>query len=231
MSNDGINVANPLSYVTTDIDGETRSQTPCAGADEHLANTNMPPVVANPISDITMENFPDSRNVDISNVFDDPDDDNENIEVSLLSNSNPSLVSATLQENTISLTRLLSTGGVATITLQAISAEDTITTSFTVTCTAQDLPPVVANQLEPVVFTTFPQTLIFDLEGVFDDPDNNNLLMEYEAEADGDYVTAYVDDEDMLVIVRNTPNEFTVHGTMPTANSQLTRLAAKKPTN
>ncbi len=209
MSNDGINVANPLSYVTTDIDGETRSQTPCAGADEHLANTNMPPVVANPISDITMENFPDSRNVDISNVFDDPDDDNENIEVSLLSNSNPSLVSATLQENTISLTRLLSTGGVATITLQAISAEDTITTSFTVTCTAQDLPPVVANQLEPVVFTTFPQTLTFDLEGVFDDPDNNNLLMEYEAEADGDYVTAYVDDEDMLVIVRNTPNEFT----------------------
>ena len=209
MSNDGINVANQLSYVTTDIDGETRSQTPCAGADEHFADTNQPPIVLNPISDITMENFPDSRNVDISNVFDDPDDENENIEVSLLSNSNPSLVSATLDENTISLTRLLSTGGAATITLQAISAEDTITTSFSVTCIAQDLPPVVANPLGSVVFTTFPQTLSFDLEGVFDDPDNNNLFMEYEAEADGDFVTAYVDYDDMLVIVRNTPNEFT----------------------
>ena len=209
MSSEGITVANPLSYVTTDIDGETRSQTPCAGADEHLANTNMPPVVANPISDITMENFPDNTSVNISNVFDDPDDDNENIEVSLLSNSNSTLVNATLQDNTISLTRLLSTGGVATITLQAISGEDTITTSFAVTCIAQDLPPVVANQLDPVVFTTFPQTLTFDLEGVFDDPDNNNLFMEYEAEAEGDYVTAYVNDEDMLVIVRNTPDEFT----------------------
>ena len=209
MSSDGINVANPLSYVTTDIDGETRTQTPCAGADEHFANTNMPPVVANPISDITMENFPDSRDVDISQVFDDPDDDNENIVVSLLSNSNPSLVSATLQNNTVSLERLLSSAGVATITLQAISGEDTITTSFSVTCVAQDLPPVVVNQLGPVVFTTFPQTLSFDLDGVFDDPDNNNLFMEYEAEAVGDYVTAYVDDEDMLVIVRNTANEFT----------------------
>lgn len=209
MSSDGINVANPLSYVTTDIDGETRSQTPCAGADEHFANTNQPPIVLNPISDITMENFPDSRDVDISQVFDDPDDDNENIEISLLSNSNPTLVSATLDENTISLTRLLSTGGVATISLQAISAEDTITTSFSVTCVAQDLPPVVVNPIGPVVFSTFPQTLTFDLEGVFDDPDNNNLFMEYEAEADGEYVTAYVDYDDMLVIVRNTPNEFT----------------------
>ena len=209
MSSEGITVANPLSYVTTDIDGETRSQTPCAGADEHFSDTNQPPIVLNPISDITMENFPDSRTIDISNVFDDPDDENENIEVSILTNSNPTLVSATLENNTISLERLLSTGGVATITLQAISTEDTITTSFAVTCVAQDLPPVVANQLDPVVFTTFPQTLTFDLEGVFDDPDNNNLFMEYEAEADGDYVTAYVDYDDTLVIVRNTPNEVT----------------------
>ena len=39
-SADGITVANPLSYVTTDIDGQNRSATaPCAGADELASGT------------------------------------------------------------------------------------------------------------------------------------------------------------------------------------------------
>ena len=49
---DGLLVANPLSYVTHDIDGNSRSNTPCAGADEYT-NTNMPPVVAQQSSAIT----------------------------------------------------------------------------------------------------------------------------------------------------------------------------------
>ena len=208
MSNDSLLVAHPLSYVTVDIDGDNRSETPCAGADEYMENVNMPPVVLNPINDITLDTFPDSRNVDISLVFDDPDDDNDSIQVVIFSNSNPSLVSATLTNDTLSLVRIISTGGVSVITLQAISAGDTVQTSFSVTCVAQDLPPVVVEPLDTVVFTTYPQTLSFDLEGVFDDPDNNNLFMEYEADAVGEHVTAYVDDDDMLVIVRNTPNAF-----------------------
>ena len=34
-SPEGLIVANPLAYATTDIDGESRSNTPCAGADEY----------------------------------------------------------------------------------------------------------------------------------------------------------------------------------------------------
>ena len=34
-SPEGLTVAHPLDYVTTDIDGEVRSNTPCAGADEY----------------------------------------------------------------------------------------------------------------------------------------------------------------------------------------------------
>ena len=108
---EGLTVANPLSYVTTDIDGEARSETPCAGADEMVVE--------------------------------------------------------------------------------------------------QDLPPVVANPIAPVVFTAFPQTLSFDLEGVFDDPDNDNSLMEYEATARGTAVSVNIDDSGFLVIVRNTADTFT----------------------
>ncbi len=205
---EGLAIANPLTYVTTDIDGEVRSETPCAGADELVAGQNLPPVVANPIANVTFEEFPADQDIDISQVFDDPDDDNENIIVTLVSNSNPDLVSAVLQNDTVSLVRLLSTGGTAVITLKALSAGDSVETSFSVTCVAEDLPPVVVNPLDPVIFTTFPQTLSFDLEGVFDDPDNNNLFIGYEAEAVGEAVNAYVNDEDMLVIVRRTANAF-----------------------
>ena len=208
-SSEGLAVANPLAYVATDIDGEARSETPCAGADELVAGQNLPPVVANPIANVTFETFPANQDIDVSEVFDDPDDDNENIEITLVSNSNPNLVSAALQNDTITLVRLLSTGGTAVITLKAMSAGDSVETSFSVTCVAQDLPPVVVEPLDPVVFTAFPQTLSFDLEGVFDDPDNNNLFIEYEAEALGEAVNAYVNDEDMLVIVRRTANAFT----------------------
>ena len=200
----GLTVVNPLAYVTTDIDGEERSETPCAGADELVEGQNLPPVVANPIADITFETYPASQEIDITGVFEDPDDDNESIEVEIASNSNPDLVSAELTENIITVERLLTTGGNATITLLAISDGDSVQTSFTVTCIAQDLPPVVAEAIEEIVFTTFPQTLTFDLSDVFDDPDNNNLFMEYDVESLNEEVTAYIDDDDFLVVIRKS---------------------------
>ena len=157
---------------------------------------------------MTLDTFPALLKVDISQVFDDPDDDNDSIMVSVLSSSNPNLVSAVLTGDTLMLVRLASTGGTSVVTLQAVSHGDTVLTSFSVVCVAQDLPPVVVSPLAPIVFTAFPQTLSFDLDGVFDDPDNNNLFMMYDAEAVLDEVTAYVDDEDNLVVVRNTANAF-----------------------
>lgn len=231
---DSLMVAHPLDYVAEDIDGQLRSATPCAGADEFLVNANLPPVVANPINDVTFDSFPALLNVDVSQVFDDPDDDNDSIMVSVLSSSNPNLVSAVLTGDTLMLVRLASTGGTSVVTLQAVSHGDTILTSFSVVCVAQDLPPVVVSPLAPIVFTAFPQTLSFDLDGVFDDPDNNNLFMMYDAEAVLDEVTAYVDDEDNLVVVRNSANAFmdtvivtaTSHGKMvemrvPVSGSQV----------
>lgn len=75
-SSDGLTVAHPLGYVTTDIDGETRSATPCAGADEYESGTNLPPVVANPLAPIHFTDYPQSFSFDISECFDDPDNNN-----------------------------------------------------------------------------------------------------------------------------------------------------------
>lgn len=204
----GLTVANPLSYVTTDIDGDTRSNTPCAGADEYASGTNLPPVVANPISNITFETYPASQTVDLTNTFNDPDDPNTGIVITVASNSNPSLVSTSLNNKILTVTRLVATGGTSTITLNAESAGQSVQTSFSVECVAEDLPPVVANQLAPISFTSYPQTLNFDLSNTFDDPDNNNDFIEITVQSCPTEITATIDDDDILHVSRNTANAF-----------------------
>ena len=209
-SADGITVANPLSYVPTDIDGQTRSATaPCAGADEFTSGTNLPPVVANPISNITFESYPASQTVDLTNTFNDPDDPNENIVITVASNSNPSLISTALNNRTLTVTRLVATGGTATITLNAESGGQSVQTSFSVECVAEDLPPVVANQLAPINFTEYPQTLNFDLSNTFDDPDNNNDFIVITVQSCPSEINANIDDDDRLTVSRNTASAFT----------------------
>jgi len=90
----GLTVANPLSYVPTDIDGDSRSNTPCAGADEYATGTNLPPVVANQLAPINFTEYPQTLHFDLSNVFDDPDNNNEFIEITV--QSCPSEISATI---------------------------------------------------------------------------------------------------------------------------------------
>lgn len=206
----GLTVANPLSYVPTDIDGQSRSTTaPCAGADEFASGTNLPPVVQNPVSNITFNTYPASQTVDLNNSFNDPDDPNENIVITIASNSNADLVSATLSNKILTLTRLVSTGGTATITLNAESAGQSVQTSFSVECVAEDLPPVVANQIEPINFTEYPQSFTFDITEAFDDPDNNNLFIEIEVYSCPEEITATIDDEEeYLTVSRNTASAF-----------------------
>ncbi len=205
----GLTVANPLSYVATDIDGQNRSATaPCAGADELASGANLPPVVANPVSNITFSTYPASQTVNLNNTFNDPDDPNENIVITVASNSNPSLVSATLNNRTLTVTRLVATGGTATITLNAVSAGQSVQTSFSVECIAEDMPPVVANQLAPINFTSYPQTLNFDLSNTFDDPDNNNDFIVITVQTCPSDITAIIDNR-MLSVSRTTSSAFT----------------------
>lgn len=207
-SSDGITVANPLSYVTTDIDGETRSDTPCAGADEFDSGSNLPPVVVNPIDNIVFSTHPASQTINLANTFNDPDDPNENIIITVLSNSNPTLVGTTLNSRSLTVERLQNTAGLATITLNAESAGQSVQTSFTVDCLVEDQPPVVVNPLAPIVFIDFPQTLTFDLSNTFDDPDNNNDFMVLTVQSCPEEITALIGDDRQLSVTRTAAEAF-----------------------
>ena len=208
-SNEGLMVANPLSYVTTDIDGENRSNTPCAGADEYVTGTDLPPVVANPIDDIVFETYPASVTLDLTDTFDDPDDPNENIVITVASNSNSTLVGTTLEGRTLVVERLQNTAGSAVIELLATSDGQSVQTSFSVQCLVEDQPPVVVNPLDPIHFTAYPQSFSFDISECFDDPDNNNEMMEYTVQVCPSEASATISDENVLLVSRTTPNAFT----------------------
>ena len=205
--NTGLMVNHPLEEVPTDIDGEPRSATPCAGADEYVSGTNLPPIVQHPIADIVFESHPASQTVNLSDTFTDPDDPDEDIVIELMSNSNPTLVGTVLDNRLLTVQRLLATGGSSNITLRATSNGQWVETSFTVECVAEDLPPVVANPLDPIVFTDFPQSLNFNLTNTFDDPDNNNNLIEISVLSSPSEVTALYNSF-VLTVIRNTPSAF-----------------------
>jgi hypothetical protein len=204
----GLTVAHPLTYVPKDIDDQNRSTTaPCAGADELASGANLPPVVANPIGNIVFETYPASQTIDLTNTFNDPDDPNENIVITVSGNTNPTLVSATLNNRTLTLQRLVGTGGSTTITLNAESAGQSVQTSFTVECLTEDLPPVVANPLAPINFSDYPQTLSFDLSNTFDDPDNNNDFIVITVQSCPSQISALMNDR-QLTVSRTTSNAF-----------------------
>ncbi len=205
---DGLAIANPLSYVTTDIDGEARTNTPCAGADEYTNGVNLPPVVLNPIGNVVFDTYPANQTIDLTNIFDDPDDPNENMVITVFSNSNPTLIGAVLNNRTLQVQRLQNTGGTSVIVLQAVSNGQSVQTSFSVECVAEDLPPVVNNALSPISFNAFPEVKTFDISACFDDPDNNNAMMDYTVQNCPVEISASIDTEDVLKVSRTTPNAF-----------------------
>lgn len=181
LSSEYLKVANPLDYVLKDIDGEARSLTqPCAGADELAPAIDLPPYLLNPLSNIVFEVFPDSVWLDLSQTFTDPDNDDDEIELSISANSNPSLVEVgfALNNRSLLVKRLVQEEGIVVVNVLALSNGKSAEASFMVECTNEDLPPVVVNPIEPVVFMDFPQSVQIDLHNTFSDPDSPIQLME-----------------------------------------------------
>jgi hypothetical protein len=94
---------------------------------EHFpALPDEPPFIANPVDDVIFDEFPQRIDVILDGVVSDPDDPDENIIYSLVSNSNESELSVSLSGHRMRLTRLSSEEGEAVLVLQATSHGQTI---------------------------------------------------------------------------------------------------------
>ena len=88
------------------------------------------PTVVTPIDDLNFEAGED-RTIDLSNVFEDADDDE--IVIAVASNSNEELVTTSIEENNLILDFAEDTNGTADITLRATANGQTVDDTFTVT--------------------------------------------------------------------------------------------------
>ena len=139
-----------------------------------------PPYIVNPVQDVVFNEYPQTQQVNLDGVATDPDDPDENIVYSIISNSNPSALTATMSGKILVMTRQNANQATADLTMRATSDGQYVNFNVHVIINGiADEPPYIANPVQDVVFTDFPQTIEVDLNGVATDPDDPDELIEY----------------------------------------------------
>ena len=144
------------------------------------AAPDLPPYIANPVSDVVFNEYPQTQQVNLNGVATDPDDPDENIVYSIVSNSNPSALTATMSGKILVMTRQNANQATADLTMRATSDGQSVSFNVHVILNAVvDEPPYIANPVPDVVMDEFPKIVYIDLNGVATDPDDPDELIEY----------------------------------------------------
>jgi hypothetical protein len=132
---------------------------------------NLPPVVVNPVPDLSLGIGSDPFVIDLETVFEDPEGDPLTF---TCSSSAPGVASvASCANGVLRVTPL--TPGQSTITATASDANNpAVVTSFAVTVT-EALPPVVVNPLQDLALRMDDNPFLIDLAAVFEDPAGKSL--------------------------------------------------------
>lgn len=80
-----------------------------------------PPFVANPVGNVVFEEYPQTITVNLDGVVSDPDNDDELIKYSIVSNSNEEMLSATMEGKMLNLSRLSNEEAAADLVMRATS--------------------------------------------------------------------------------------------------------------
>jgi len=104
-----------------------------------------PPIVKTPIEDMTIaEDSMSSKEIALNDLFTDADSDDTGIVKSISANNNPNLVSAVINDNTMTLTFAPNQSGIAYITILGTSGGKSAENTFGVTITPVNDAPVIS---------------------------------------------------------------------------------------
>ena len=182
------------------------------------------PTVANPISDVTVSEDASNTVIDLTSVFTDTDNDDTAITKAVLSNSNPGLVTASISVNSLTLEYQANQTGTTEIVIQGTSNGQTVPDTFTVTVTAVDDPPTVANPISNVNVSENASNTVIDLSSIFTDVDNDDdaITKAVLSNSNTGLVTASISGNSLTlvyqenqngsadIVIRGTSNGFTV---------------------
>ena len=139
-----------------------------------------PPYIVNPVQDVVFNEYPQTQQVNLNGVATDPDDPDENIAYSIVNNSNPSALTATMSGKILVMTRQNANQATANLTMRATSDGQSVDFNVHVILNAViDEPPYIMTPVPDVVMDEFPQLVYIDFNGVATDPDDPDELIEY----------------------------------------------------
>ena len=168
-----------------------------------------PPYIVNPVQDVVFNEYPQTIQVNLNGVATDPDDPDEQITYSIISNSNPSALTATMSGKILVMTRQNANQATADLTMRATSDGQHVDFTVHVIINAVvDEPPYILNPVQDVVFDAFPQTIEINLDGVATDPDDPDEGITYSILSNPNPadMTASLNGK-MLVLTREANNE------------------------
>ena len=144
------------------------------------AAPDLPPYIVNPVQDVVFNEYPQTIQVNLDGVATDPDDPDENITYSIVNNSNPSALNATMNGKILVMTRQNANQATANLTMRATSDGQSVDFNIHVIINVVvDEPPYVVNPVADVVFNEYPQTIQVNLDGVATDPDDPDENITY----------------------------------------------------
>ena len=168
---------------------------------EEIQPLDNPPEVINEIADIIVSENSPNEIVDFSNVFFDSDGDE--ITFSIQDNSNPDLVSAVLDETSLSslnLNFLDDQFGTADITVRATANGEFVDETFTVSVAeANDTLPEVINEIINIAVLENSADEIIDLSNVFFDADGDEILLSLQDNSNPDLAITVVEGENLII--------------------------------
>ena len=177
---------------------------------------DLPPYIVNPVQDVVFDEYPQTIQVNLNGVATDPDDPDENITYSIVGNSNPSALTATMSNRTLVLTRQNANQATADLTMRATSDGQHVDFNVHVVMNVVvDEPPYIVNPVQDVIFNEYPQTIQVNLNGVATDPDDpdENITYSIVGNSNPSALTATMSNR-TLVLTRQNANQATADLTM-----------------
>jgi hypothetical protein len=161
------------------------------------------PIINQIIQNIQLLEDSSEQLVDLSKIFTDIDNLDEDITISILNHSNPSLVTATLTDKILKLNFQNNQYGEAILTLLADSNGKSVTTLLTIEVESIDDPPMVMNPIKDVMVNEDASSMSIDVKDVFMDVDNDIQLSIQENTNPGLMTVSYSDYSITLNFIEN----------------------------
>jgi PKD repeat protein len=183
-----------------------------------VLSVDAPPQVLTPIGDIVLDEDAPPHTIDLTNVFTDVDNDDSNISITVLSNTNTSLVNATISGNNLILTFTENQSGVSAIEIKAMSNGQSVIDIFTVTINAQDDPLQINVPIQDITVDEDAGNMNIDLSSVFTDIDNddNAIIKAIQSNSNPGLVNAVIINNTLTLSFASNQNgngSITVRGT------------------